>query len=199
MPSSKVQLFSAQILSVARVGLGRRAALVALRLTLRARGPTIASTPLAMKTLARPRDKAEILGRLTTVRPDGRRRWGRMSAHQMVCHLADAFRMAIGERTVSPAEGLLQRTVVKWVALYAPVPWPAGIPTRPGTDQETGGTRPVEFSADLARAEALLELFTAPDRDLHRTPHPIFGGMSGAAWLRWGYLHTDHHLRQFGR
>jgi len=30
-------------------------------------------------------------------------------------------------------------------------------------------------------------------------PHPIFGQMTRAEWLRWGYLHTDHHLRQFGR
>jgi hypothetical protein len=28
--------------------------------------------------------------------------------------------------------------------------------------------------------------------------HPIFGAMSERAWLRWGYLHMDHHLRQFG-
>jgi hypothetical protein len=31
-----------------------------------------------------------------------------------------------------------------------------------------------------------------------RPAHPIFGPMSEAAWLRWGYLHADHHLRQFG-
>jgi hypothetical protein len=28
--------------------------------------------------------------------------------------------------------------------------------------------------------------------------HPIFGAMSAGDWLRWGYLHMDHHLRQFG-
>jgi hypothetical protein len=28
--------------------------------------------------------------------------------------------------------------------------------------------------------------------------HPIFGPMSNAAFLRWAYLHMDHHLRQFG-
>jgi hypothetical protein len=27
------------------------------------------------------------------VRPESGRRWGRMSGHQMVCHLADSFRM----------------------------------------------------------------------------------------------------------
>ena len=150
-----------------------------------------------MKTLARPCDKAEILRRLRMVRPDSARRWGRMSAHQMVCHLADGFRMAIGAKTVSPATGLLQRTIVKWFALYAPVPWLAGLPTRPETDQEHGGSRPADFAADVARVETLLELVTAPTRRLDRTSHPIFGAMSEAAWLRWGYLHADHHLRQF--
>ena len=29
--------------------------------------------------------------------------------------------------------------------------------------------------------------------------HPIFGAMSVKDWMRWGYLHADHHLRQFGR
>jgi hypothetical protein len=28
---------------------------------------------------------------------------------------------------------------------------------------------------------------------------PIFGRMSDAEWLRWGYLHTDHHRRQCER
>ena len=29
--------------------------------------------------------------------------------------------------------------------------------------------------------------------------HPMFGPMTDADWMRWGYLHADHHLRQFGR
>jgi hypothetical protein len=37
----------------------------------------------------------------------------------------------------------------------------------------------------------------APGRRL-MLPHPVFGAMSDSAWRRWGYLHTDHHLRQFG-
>lgn len=28
--------------------------------------------------------------------------------------------------------------------------------------------------------------------------HPGFGRMSQSDWLRWGYRHVDHHLRQFG-
>jgi hypothetical protein len=43
-----------------------------------------------MKTLARERDRDEILRRLTTLDPQRAARWGRMSAHQMVCHLTDS-------------------------------------------------------------------------------------------------------------
>jgi hypothetical protein len=151
-----------------------------------------------MKTLAREQDTAEIVRRLRQVRPDSVRRWGRMSAHQMVCHLCDSFRMVTGERPVRDANRLMQRTVVKWIALYAPLRWPPGIPTTPEVDQERGGTKPVEFAADVAQCEALVECITTGSAMCDGKMHPIFGRMSRAAWLRWGYLHTDHHLRQFG-
>jgi len=151
-----------------------------------------------MNTLARERSKAEILHRLRAVRPENARRWGRMSAHQMVCHLSDACRMATGEKPVSDATSLMQRTLVKWIALYAPLPWPSGILTRPEIDQEVGGTCPGDFAADVAELEGLVETIAAR-RGIKEWPtHPIFGRMSEADWLRWGYLHIDHHLRQFG-
>jgi uncharacterized protein DUF1569 len=152
-----------------------------------------------MKTLARPRDRAEILRRLKALRLDSRRRWGRMTAPQMVCHLSDSFRVVVGRMPVSHATGLLQRTLVKWIALYVPLPWPGGrIVTRPEIDQELGGTKPGDFAADVAELESLVELITAPARTFLWDAHPIFGRMSDADWLRWGYLHMDHHLRQFG-
>ena len=151
-----------------------------------------------MKTMARPSDKAEIIRRLRTVRPECTRKWGRMTAHQMVCHLCDSFRLVTHQKAASPAMGVLQTSVVKWIALYAPLPWPKGVPTRPEVDQEVGGTPPGEFAADLAELEALLEVVTTPRRDYDWPRHPIFGRMSEAAWLRWAYLHMDHHLRQFG-
>jgi hypothetical protein len=151
-----------------------------------------------MKSLARERDKAEILQRLKRVHPQSARRWGRMTAHQMICHLCDCFRVVIGRKPVSPASGLLQQTLVKWLALYLPLRWPAGFSTRPEVDQEAGGTRPLEFAADVAELELLIELITAQPRSVEWHAHPIFGRMSDAAWMRWAYLHLDHHLRQFG-
>jgi hypothetical protein len=151
-----------------------------------------------MKTLARPADTAEILQRLRQLRADSVRRWGRMSAHQMICHLSDACRMATGDKPVSGCTGIPQRTVLKWIVLYAPVPWPAGILTRPEIDQEIGGTKPGEFAADVADLEALVTLITTRPMTSKWPVHPIFGRMSRAGWLRWAYLHMDHHLRQFG-
>ncbi len=150
-----------------------------------------------MKTLARERDTAELFERLKLLHPDCARRWGRMSAHQVVCHLADACRMAMGEKPVSDASGLPQRTIIKWVALYAPMTWPPGILTRPEIDQEVSGTSPLDFAADMAHLEVLLAALAAR-RGARWPVHPIFGPMSESAWLRWGYLHVDHHLRQFG-
>jgi hypothetical protein len=151
-----------------------------------------------MKTLAREADKAEIIRRLRTLRPETARRWGRMSAHQAVCHLSDAFRMALGKKSVSPAGGPLQRTIVKWTALHLPLTWPAGITTTPEIDQARGGTGPGEFAADVRELELLVEDFTARNTGAECPEHPIFGRMSRADWLRWAYLHMDHHLRQFG-
>ena len=151
-----------------------------------------------MKTVARHSDKVEILRRLSVVGPDRIARWGRMSAHQMICHLSDSLRMATGEKLVSDASGPLQRTVLKWMVLYLPLRWPAGILTTPEIDQEIGGTRPVDFAADMATLEALLDRITTQPERIDRRLHPVFGRMSEAAWLRWAYLHMDHHLRQFG-
>ena len=150
-----------------------------------------------MKTFAREVDLAEIRRRLKTVSPDSSRRWGRMTAHQMVCHLSDSFLTMTGRRHASTATGPVQRTILKWVALYLPVSWPAGLETRPELDQAIGGTRPVDFATDIARLDTLCVEFTV-DIDSGGRVHPIFGPMSKSDWLRWAYLHMDHHLRQFG-
>jgi hypothetical protein len=121
--------------------------------------------------------------------------WGKMTAPQMVCHLSDAFRSALGGKQVSSVATLFQRTIVKWVALYMPMQWPRGVPTRPEVEQGVGGTPPVEWERDRAELIALMNQFLGSKTF---TPHPMFGDMTQAQRMRWAYLHMDHHLRQFG-
>ena len=151
-----------------------------------------------MKSLSNPADRQEISRRLTQVSVADTARWGSMNVNQMVCHLDDSYKVALGERKASPATNLIQRTLVKWIALQAPMKWPKGTPTRPEIEQGKGGSRPIDFRQDLA------SLLTTFDRFCDALPspcvrHPIFGEMTAGNWMRWGYLHADHHLRQFGR
>lgn len=77
-----------------------------------------------MKTLDAAATK-ELIERLQLVRPDTPARWGRMNAHQMVCHLNDAFELAMGMKTASEEVTFLNRTLVRWFALRVPLTWPS--------------------------------------------------------------------------
>ena len=149
-----------------------------------------------MKTLLNDRDRNEVFHRLSRVRSDSQRRWGSMSAHQMICHLSDSFRAALGEKQVSSTSTLFKRTIYKWAALWVPLQWPHGIKTRPEIDQQQGGTRPVEFASDVEKLRTLFDQFCGWKGEF--APHAMFGQLSTPERMRHAYLHMDHHLRQFG-
>jgi hypothetical protein len=121
-----------------------------------------------------------------------------MSVHETVCHLDDSYKVALGRKTASAATGLVQRTLMKWAALKAPMRWPKGFPTRPEVEQGKGGSLPLDFHQDLASLLSTLGCF-CDGLPIPCVRHPIFGEMTAENWMRWGYLHADHHLRQFGR
>jgi hypothetical protein len=152
-----------------------------------------------MKTLANDLDRSAMLARLRRLNPASQRRWGKMTPHQMVVHLNDSFKSVIGERKVSVRQtNALVRALIRWMALYAPFKWPHGVPTMPENDQERGGTPPVEFKRDVEALAAMIERLTRAEKDFQWLRHPLFDEMSERDWMRWGYLHVDHHLRQFG-
>ena len=151
-----------------------------------------------MKSLSNPNDKAELLRRLRSIRPDSKRRWGKMNPHQMICHLSDAYMVYTGERKVAFPPIYLPRPVLRWFAVWVPLPWPRGFPTAPGLDQQAGGgTPPVEFERDVRELEQRIERYAQLPADHSWPAHPAFGRMSNREWMRLGYLHADHHFRQF--
>lgn len=135
-----------------------------------------------MKTLLHPNDKDEVLARLQSVHATTPRRWGKMSAHQMVCHLADGFRLYMSLKTAPSVPVPYPRIFLKWAALWAPIPWPKGFKTAPELDQQSGGTPPAVFDADLRDLQNLVDRFTRQPRDFEWQPHPHFGRMSDAEW-----------------
>jgi hypothetical protein len=150
----------------------------------------------AFLTLGTASNVDALAGRLGRVQPASARHWGTMTSHEMLCHLGDSFSAVLGERQASSKETWLSRTLVKWIALHTSLPWPKGVPTRPEVNPKENGTKPVEFEGDRARTLDLLQRFVRPDA--RYVGHPIFGALTRDEWMRWGYAHVDHHLRQFG-
>jgi hypothetical protein len=157
-----------------------------------------------MKTLGNLADLTEMRGRVAMLAEADTARWGAMTLGQMMCHVADAYRYAVGEFVAARMKSPYPMPVkmLKWFSLKAPLPWPRGVPTVPEMNQGAGaGTKPTEFRADRAALQAALDAFTerfAANSDME-AEHPIFGAMTREDWMRWGWLHVDHHLRQFGR
>ena len=148
-----------------------------------------------MKNLGEASVQQQVKQRLQNLQPNSERRWGRMSAGQMICHLTDSFRRTLGEKQ---AENLRPNKLMKLAALWLPFPWPHGFKTRPEMDQEIGGTRPVQFENDRQQLLEYMDRFTCESPVPVYSPHPIFGQMTRKELMRWAYLHMDHHLRQFG-
>jgi hypothetical protein len=148
-----------------------------------------------MNTLANQETARACCERLARLHQDSPRRWGRMTAHEMVCHLCDSFQVALGEKTVSPASSPLPGKWIKWIALRSSLPWAHNVPTRPEIQQGVGGTPPTDWDRDLENLRQMILGFGAR---CGPGSHPIFGAMSADDWLVWGYRHVDHHFRQFG-
>jgi hypothetical protein len=151
-----------------------------------------------MKTMSDAEVRRSVTERLKKLSPEAAAHWGRMSANQMVCHLCDSYKVGTGEKRVPFRRGPLPGAVMKWVALQTPLPWPKGIKTLPEVEQGAGGTAPVEFERDRDSLLRTIDEFCRRKPEDMAAAHPLFGPMKYADWMRWGYLHADHHLRQFG-
>lgn len=153
---------------------------------------------VAMSSAFEPRVAEALHRRLAAFRPDAKRLWGRMTAHQAVVHMTDAFRMAVRERPIPDRSTLLLRTVGRWIAFHTPLRWPQGFRAPRELDQERGGSPPARWEQDLEALHGALDRFVGDSAHVHGNVHAVFGPLSRREWGVWGYRHTDHHLRQFG-
>jgi hypothetical protein len=148
-----------------------------------------------MKSLFDATSIEEIQGGMARLRRETPTLWGRMSAPQMVCHLSDGFRIALGEESVTVRWTPLRIYPLRWFLVYV-LPWPKGkLPTTP----EIQRTQPTTWETDQAAWRGAIERFVQRGRRGESFgAHPVFGTLSTKEWGRLAYLHDDHHLRQFG-
>jgi hypothetical protein len=150
-----------------------------------------------MKSLSQPAALAQIVERLRALEVSDHRRWGLMTAGQMLCHVRGSFRVAMGQIACTAIPMPIPRGALKAIALWAPIRWSKNFATVPPLRIGTATMATGSFDQDREEAIAAMSAFVQLEQA--RADHAFFGPMSYSEWMRWGYLHTDHHLRQFGR
>lgn len=146
-----------------------------------------------MKTIWNGDVEREVHDRVARLMPDRKAAWGKMSAPQMVCHLADALKMAMGDLPVATKNTPLRHPPLKQLIVYW-APWPKGVPTAP----ELLVRPPRDWQADVSDLKSLVDRFASRRGARDWPEHPAFGRLSERAWGVLVYRHMDHHLRQFG-
>ena len=138
--------------------------------------------------------RRELLERLSHLTAEVRPQWGKMTAPQMLTHVNDQFRMALGDLPTVPERLPIRYFPLNNLVAYV-LPWPKSSPTAPELlariDQSTWATEVATFASVLQR-------FATQPADVAWPVHPAFGRLSRRAWAKLGYRHTDHHWRQFG-
>jgi hypothetical protein len=151
-----------------------------------------------MKTLLDPVQRSKQLERLKRLSPQTQARWGNLSSTNLVPHLTDPFRIALGEYDAKPAKSFWSTRVGQYIAIYLTPQWPKDAPTHPKTDITKQGRKGQDFDLDMK------ELLNSIDRFMLMYPkitfyeHPIFGKISNRTWAIVMNKHMDHHFRQFG-
>ena len=138
--------------------------------------------------------RAAFESRIRLLRQDSQRRWGRMNAKQMVCHISDHLRISLGDIPAKPAASPLRYPIVKHLVIDV-LPWPKGRIQGP---PEAFITSPTDWQRDITALLDLLQRFGKEKSRLHWPLHPMFGAMTGPLWSRLTCRHFNHHLTQFG-
>ena len=145
------------------------------------------------RSLSDPRARQQLVGRLERLAPEAKPRWGKMTASQMVAHLADWMLMAKGELKTAAKKRPLRFPPIKQLVIYW-LPFPKGVPTAP----ELITRKPLAWTVELAAVRRHVESWDNLSRQPMWPEHPVFGKMTPKAWGVLAYRHMDHHLRQFG-
>lgn len=139
---------------------------------------------------------AALISRLFRLMPDAQRRWGTMTAGQMLVHCADQLRVSRGDKPVTSLRvpGLL-KPLLKWFFVTRVKQFKPNMKTLYELDAKGGLTPPVSFAADHT---ALLDLLKPSRYSPAGINHPLFGHLSAQEFGEITWKHLDHHLRQFG-
>lgn len=151
-----------------------------------------------MKSFTDFADQQEILGRLQALSPTEAARWGKMNAAQMVKHLVESYKLPLQELPAAvPKTSWIRGPHGRWLALRSGLPWAKNMPTLQEVDILARPNLAIDFGTERVALVELINRFCLCPEDELLEAHPLLGKLTRKDWMRWGYLHADHHLRQF--
>lgn len=148
-----------------------------------------------MKSLFESATIAEVMERLSALRPETERMWGTMNAAQALAHCSAVMELAVGD--AFPPRLLPGRVLGPFLmGIYTSErPLRRGLPT----DKSFLVCEQRDFVVERERLSSLVHrFFEGGPEGCTKHPHPFFGRLTPAAWSTGLYKHLDHHLRQFG-
>jgi hypothetical protein len=146
-----------------------------------------------VRTVWNETDYRGLRARLDRLTPQATAKWGKFTAPQMVCHLADSLTMASGELAVPSKKLPIRFTPLKQLIIYW-LPFPKGAPTAP----LLLARKAAEWNGEVQTLRERLDAFAKRGPSGPFVPHPAFGTLTPRAWGVLVYRHVDHHLSQFG-
>jgi hypothetical protein len=150
-----------------------------------------------MKTLMNPAQVARQLERLEKLLPETKPLWGLLTAGDLLPHLTDPFKIALGEMEAIPVDSFFITKIGKFAAIFLMPRWPKGAPTHPKTNIQIAGRKGTDFTADKMELIETMARFIDLYPKMIYQPHPIFGKISNQTWAIVMNKHLDHHFRQF--
>ncbi len=150
-----------------------------------------------MENLFDTKNREDIVSRLSKVNHQLKPKWGVMSAHQMIVHMSDPFRVALKERIVPYVPSEYGEPPFN-IQVSQTLPWPKNSNSIPEFTQGDKGTELTDFDSDM---NTLLDLINRFGELADGDPvpmHPVFGYLTNEEWARVMWRHLDHHLNQFG-
>jgi hypothetical protein len=146
-----------------------------------------------MKSLLEAGTRQAVLARIERIDGSSKSLWGHFTASEMLAHLSQSLKMAVGELPTVSAKLPIRFFPLKQLVVYL-VPFPKGVPTSP--ELLAAASDPMEKSKEELRR--LFPKFAETGVQGKWPEHPAFGSLTTRAWGVLMYRHTDHHLRQFG-
>ncbi len=142
-------------------------------------------------------DQQGIATRIEKLNPDSKALWGKMTVAQMLAHMNDAFRIALGMKAAVDKSNFFWNKIAFPVAVYVLPGFPKNSPTAGELNQLQQGTPARDFYTEAGFAVKMMEVFNERDESKLK-PHPMFGKLSKQQWSDLLVKHFDHHLKQFG-